>query len=87
MKAQLIFFSFCWQVEEEKYIIWAYGSGDTRNSNDFDQHAARGVGAMQLVIVDKPPIPTKAAAVSSLHSCINAILIAAAIVFLNVLVM
>jgi len=74
-------------VEEEKYIIWAYGGDDTRSPNDFDRHAARGVGDMQLVIVDKPPIPTKAAAVSLLHSCINTILIAAAIVFLNVLVM
>ena len=73
-------------MEEEKHIIWAYGDDDIRNPTSFNQHAARGVGDMKLVIVDKPPIPTQAA-VSSLHSCINAILIAAAIVFSNVLVM
>ena len=41
---------------------------------------------MKLIIVEKAPIPTEAAAVSSLHLCINALLIAAAIVLLNVLV-
>ena len=85
MKARLICLSFCWQVEEEKFVIWAYGNGDIRNREDFDRHAARGVGDQKLVIVDKQPIPTQS--VSSLHSSIHAILIVAAIVFLNVLVM
>lgn len=87
MKQHRSFFSFCWQVDEEKYIIWAYGNEDIRNARDFDRHASRGVGGMQLVIVDKQPIPTQAAAVALLHSRITAILIAVATIFLNVLVM
>lgn len=87
MKQHRSFFSFCWQVDEEKYIIWAYGNEDIRNAGDFDRHASRGVGGMQLVIVDKQPVPTQAAPVALLHSRITAILIAVATIFLNVLVM
>lgn len=79
------FFPFWLQVGEEKHIIWAYGDGDIRGASDFDRHAQSGVGINKLVIVDKQPVPTQAA-VSLLHSRINAILVAVAIVFLNVLV-
>ena len=87
MKQHRSFFSFCRQVDEEKYIIWAYGNEDIRNPSDFDRHASRGVGGVQLVIVDKQPVPTEAAAVALLHSRLTAILIAVATIFLNVLMM